>query len=282
MAPLRAFARFTFLRHDVQVPLEVSEPLDEIYNLASPASPPLYQMDPIDTFRTNVIGAMNLLDLAERKGARILQASTSEVYGDPEVCPQPEDYRGRVNTWGPRACYDEGKRAAETLFHDYHERRGVCVKVARIFNTYGPGMNHRDGRVVSNFATAAAKGEPLCVYGDGSQTRSLCYVSDLVDGLIRLMSSPDEVTGPINLGNDEEYTILNLAETVIDLTGTSSRVVFRDLPQDDPMQRRPDITQARRLLGWSPRISRETGLRQTLPYFGARVTEGAPHVTAAQ
>jgi UDP-glucuronate decarboxylase len=256
---------FELLRHDITFPLYVE--VDQIYNLACPASPIHYQFDPVQTTKVSVHGAINMLGLAKRRKARILQASTSEVYGDPEVHPQSEDYRGNVNPIGPRACYDEGKRCAETLFFDYHRQHGLEIKVARIFNTYGPRMHPNDGRVVSNFIVQALKGEPLTVYGDGSQTRSFCYVDDLIEGLVRLMASPPELTGPINLGNPEEFTILELAELVRELTGSRSPIVFRPLPQDDPVRRCPDISRARTLLGWEPKTPLREGLVQTIAWF---------------
>jgi UDP-glucuronate decarboxylase len=257
--------RFEFIRHDVNERLYVHA--DQIYNLACPASPIHYQFDPVLTLQTSVIGAVNMLELARRTRARILQASTSEVYGDPEIHPQQESYWGRVNPIGPRACYDEGKRCAETLFFDYHREYGVDIKVVRIFNTYGPNMHPRDGRVVSNFIVAALTGAPLTVYGDGSHTRSLCYVDDLVEGLVRMMAQPREETGPVNLGNPHEITILELAETIREMTGASSEIVFRPLPQDDPRQRCPDISLAGRLLGWAPRTPLTVGLQRTIDYF---------------
>ncbi len=256
---------FEFIRHDVIQPIYVE--CDQIYNLACPASPVQYQVDPIYTTKTSMYGAMNALGLAKRCGARILQASTSEVYGDPEISPQDESYRGRVNTMGPRACYDEGKRVAETLFFDYHRVHGVDVKVMRIFNTYGPRMDVGDGRVVSNFICQALRGEDVTVYGDGSQTRSFCYVDDLIEGMVRVMRSRDSLIGPINVGNPHEFTIIELAEAVIRLTGSRSKIVYADLPSDDPTQRRPDITRARKELGWEPRVQLEEGLRRTIEYF---------------
>jgi UDP-glucuronate decarboxylase len=247
--------------------------VDEIYNLACPASPIHYQFDPVQTTKTSVHGAINMLGLAKRVKARILQASTSEVYGDPGVHPQPEDYWGHVNPIGTRACYDEGKRCAETLFFDYHRQHGTEIKVARIFNTYGPAMHPNDGRVVSNFVMQALRGEPITLYGDGSQTRSFCYVSDLVDGLMRLMRSEAAVTGPINLGNPTEFTIRQLAEQVVAMTGARSELVFRPLPADDPKQRQPDIAQAREKLGWEPSIPLAKGLAPTIEYF-RRFVEG--------
>jgi UDP-glucuronate decarboxylase len=265
VAHLLANPNFELLRHDITFPLYVE--VDQIYNLACPASPIHYQFDPVQTTKVSVHGAINMLGLAKRRKARILQASTSEVYGDPEVHPQSEDYRGNVNPIGPRACYDEGKRCAETLFFDYHRQHGLEIKVARIFNTYGPRMHPNDGRVVSNFIVQALKGEPLTVYGDGSQTRSFCYVDDLIEGLVRLMASPPELTGPINLGNPEEFTILELAELVRELTGSRSEIVFRPLPQDDPIRRCPDITRARTLLSWEPKTPLREGLVQTIDWF---------------
>ncbi|WP_078120697.1 UDP-glucuronic acid decarboxylase family protein [Thiosocius teredinicola] len=257
--------RFEFMRHDVTFPLYVE--VDEIFNLACPASPIHYQFDPVQTTKTSVHGAINMLGLAKRVKARILQASTSEVYGDPEVHPQEESYWGRVNPIGERACYDEGKRCAETLFFDYHRQHGLEIKVARIFNTYGPRMHPNDGRVVSNFIVQALKNEPITLYGDGMQTRSFCYVDDLVDGLIRLMASPADVIGPINLGNPVEYTVKQLAEKIIELTGSSSTMAFRPLPSDDPRQRQPNIGRAKELLDWEPTTELEEGLKKTIDYF---------------
>jgi UDP-glucuronate decarboxylase len=256
---------FEVMRHDVTFPLYVE--VDEIYNLACPASPVHYQYDPVQTTKTSVHGAINMLGLAKRTGAKILQASTSEVYGDPEVHPQTEDYRGRVNPIGPRGCYDEGKRCAETLFFDYYRQHSLNIRVARIFNTYGPNMHPSDGRVVSNFIVQALKGEDLTLYGDGGQTRSFCYVDDLADGLMRLMNAPDAVTGPVNLGNPNEFTILELAELVIEMTGAKSKIVKMPLPQDDPMQRCPDISLAKDKLGWQPTIQLKDGLAKTIAYF---------------
>jgi UDP-glucuronate decarboxylase len=261
--------RFELMRHDVTMPLFVE--VDEIYNLACPASPIHYQFDPVQTTKTSVHGAINMLGLAKRVKAKIFQASTSEVYGDPEIHPQPESYRGAVNPIGPRACYDEGKRCAETLFFDYHRQHKLRIKVARIFNTYGPRMHPNDGRVVSNFIVQALKGEPITVYGEGAQTRSFCYVDDLVGGLIRLMDSPDDFTGPVNIGNPGEFTILQLAERVIALTGSSSQIVRRPLPSDDPMQRKPDLTKAREHLGWAPTTQLDAGLEKTIAYFRQRL-----------
>jgi len=257
--------RFEFVRHDVTFPLYLE--VDQIYNLACPASPVHYQYDPVQTTKTSVHGAINMLGLAKRTGARILQASTSEVYGDPEVHPQPESYWGRVNPIGVRSCYDEGKRCAETLFFDYQRQHGTEIKVARIFNTYGPRMNPGDGRVVSNFIVQALKGEPITIYGDGSQTRSFCYVDDLIEGFVRLMNSAPEVTGPVNLGNPVEFTMLELANLVIEITGSKSKIINMDLPEDDPRQRQPDICYARDLLGWEPSIHLRDGIVETVQYF---------------
>jgi UDP-glucuronate decarboxylase len=256
---------FELLRHDITFPLYLE--VDEIYNLACPASPVHYQNDPVQTTKVNVHGSINMLGLAKRLKAKILQASTSEVYGDPAVHPQHEAYWGNVNPIGPRSCYDEGKRCAETLFFDYYRQHHLRIKVARIFNTYGPRMHPNDGRVVSNFIMQALAGRDITVYGDGSQTRSFCYVDDLVDGLIRLMNTADEITGPVNLGNPGEYTILELAEKIIAITGSSSRIIFKPLPQDDPKQRRPDIALARTHLDWAPTMPLEEGLRATIAYF---------------
>jgi UDP-glucuronate decarboxylase len=257
--------RFEFLRHDVCNPLKLE--VDEIYNLACPASPVHYQHNPVLTTKTSVMGALNMLGLAKRLRCRIFQASTSEVYGDPEVHPQREDYWGHVNPIGTRACYDEGKRCAETLFFDYHRSHGVEIKVARIFNTYGPRMHPRDGRVVSNFIIQALAGEDLTVYGDGAQTRSFCYCDDLVEGFIRLMESPAEVTGPVNLGNPGEFTMIELAEQVLKLTGSRSKLTHLPLPEDDPRQRKPDIGVAAEKLGWQPQVPLEEGLKRTIDYF---------------
>jgi UDP-glucuronate decarboxylase len=265
IAHLLGDPHFEAMRHDVTFPLYVE--VDEIYNLACPASPVHYQYDPVQTTKTSVIGAINMLGLAKRVGAKILQASTSEVYGDPTVHPQTEDYRGNVNPLGPRACYDEGKRCAETLFFDYLRQHRVRIKVARIFNTYGPRMHPNDGRVVSNFVVQALRGEDITLFGDGSQTRAFCYVDDLVGGLMRLMATDDEFTGPINIGNPHEIPVRELAERVIRLTGSRSRTVFRPLPQDDPTQRCPDITLARRILGWEPSVKLDDGLSRTIGYF---------------
>jgi len=256
---------FELLRHDVTFPLYVE--VDEIYNLACPASPVHYQFDPVQTTKTSVMGAINMLGLAKRTKAKILQASTSEVYGDPEVHPQPESYRGNVNTVGIRACYDEGKRCAETLFFDYYRQNQVDIKVMRIFNTYGPKMNPSDGRVVSNFIVQALKGQDITMYGDGKQSRSFCYVDDLIDGMIRLMNSRDGFTGPVNIGNPIEFTMLELAENIIQLTGSSSKIIFEPLPQDDPLQRQPVIDLAKNELDWQPHIQLEEGLKKTIAYF---------------
>ena len=256
---------FELMRHDVTVPLFVE--VDQIYNLACPASPVHYQFDPVQTTKTSVHGAINMLGLAKRLKARILQASTSEVYGDPVEHPQTEEYWGNVNPIGFRSCYDEGKRCAETLFFDYWRQHQVSIKVARIFNTYGPNMHPSDGRVVSNFVMQALLGRPITLFGDGQQTRSFCYVDDLVDALMRLMNSPEDVTGPINLGNPSEFTIRELAELVLELTGSRSELVFKPLPQDDPRQRRPDISKAKSMLDWEPRVSLRQGLERAIPYF---------------
>jgi len=263
---------FELIRHDITFPLYLE--VDAIYNLASPASPIHYQKDPVQTTKTNVLGAINMLGLAKRLGVKIFQASTSEVYGDPEIHPQPESYWGRVNPIGPRACYDEGKRAAETLFFDYHRQHALPIRVARIFNTYGPRMAPDDGRVVSNFVLQALRGEPITIYGDGSQTRSFCYVSDLIDGFVRLMDNDTGLTGPVNLGNPGEFTMLELADAVKELTGSSSPVEFLPLPQDDPKQRQPDITLAKKELGWEPTIALREGLDHTIQYFRALIQNG--------
>jgi UDP-glucuronate decarboxylase len=265
IAHLHGNPKFEFLRHDVTFPLFVE--VDQIWNLACPASPIHYQHDPVQTTKTSVHGAINMLGLAKRLGAKILQASTSEVYGDPAVHPQPEEYWGNVNPIGPRSCYDEGKRCAETLFFDYHRQHALRIKVLRIFNTYGPRMHPADGRVVSNFIVQALKGEDITIYGDGRQTRSFCYVDDLVEGMIRLMDSGDDVTGPINVGNPGEFTMIELAETVLKLTKSKSKLVRLPLPADDPKQRQPDITRARGTLGWEPKVPLEDGLRETIAYF---------------
>ena len=256
---------FEIIRHDICFPLYTE--VDEIYNLACPASPIHYQFDPVQTTKVNVSGSINMLGLAKRLKIRILQSSTSEVYGDPTVHPQPETYWGYVNPIGLRACYDEGKRCAETLFFDYHRQHGIDIKLVRIFNTYGPRMHPNDGRVVSNFIIQALEGEDITIYGDGSQTRSFCYVDDTVDGIIRMMNTPRGITGPVNLGNPNEISILDLARLIIDLTGSRSRIVFKPLPQDDPRRRCPDITLAREKLGWKPKIDLMTGLKKTVEYF---------------
>lgn len=269
--------RFETLRHDVTFPLYVE--VDEIYNLACPASPIHYQHDPVQTTKTSVAGAINMLGLAKRLRAKILQASTSEVYGDPHVHPQNEEYWGNVNPIGPRSCYDEGKRCAETLFFDYHRQHNLDIRVVRIFNTYGPRMHHADGRVVSNFIVQALQGEPITIYGDGSQTRSFCYVDDLIEGFLRFMNtdSDPQLTGPINIGNPGEFTIRELAEKVIAMTGSKSDLHFLDLPTDDPKQRRPDISKAKKHLGWEPKVDLEEGLGHTIEYFRTRL----PELTAA-
>jgi UDP-glucuronate decarboxylase len=264
--------RFELMRHDVTFPLYVE--VDQIYNLACPASPIHYQRDPVQTTKTSVHGAINMLGLAKRVKAKILQASTSEVYGDPTIHPQTEDYWGNVNTIGPRACYDEGKRCAETLFFDYYRQHRLRVKVARIFNTYGPRMHPNDGRVVSNFIMQALRNEPISIYGDGSQTRSFCYVDDLVEGIVRLMETGDEITGPINIGNPDEFTIRELAEKVIELSKSRSKLEFRPLPTDDPKQRQPDITRARTVLDWSPSVNLVDGLQKTIAYFRTMLANG--------
>ena len=266
---LRDNTRFELMRHDVSFPLFVE--VDEIYNLACPASPIHYQRDPVQTTKVSVVGAINMLGLAKRTKAKIFQASTSEVYGDPSVHPQTEDYWGNVNPIGIRSCYDEGKRCAETLFFDYRRQHGLSIKVARIFNTYGPRMHPNDGRVVSSFIVQALRGQDITIFGSGEQTRSFCYVSDLLDGFVRLMDTPDEVTGPINIGNPVEFTMLELATLVIELTGSRSKIVHLPLPADDPRQRRPDISQARGTLGWEPRIQLREGLEKTIAYFDSQL-----------
>jgi UDP-glucuronate decarboxylase len=271
IAHMMAEPGFEFLRHDVTFPLYVE--VDEIYNLACPASPIHYQFDPVQTTKTSVHGAINVLGLAKRVKARVLQASTSEVYGDPEVHPQPETYWGRVNPIGYRACYDEGKRCAETLFFDYHRQHRLETKVVRIFNTYGPRMHPNDGRVVSNFVVQALKGEDITIYGDGSQTRAFCYVDDLVEAMLRMMATAPEITGPVNIGNPGEFSIRELAALVIELTGTKSKLVSKPLPQDDPKQRRPDISLAKKVLGWEPKIELRQGLAKTIEYFDAFLSE---------
>jgi UDP-glucuronate decarboxylase len=271
--------RFELIRHDVTFPLYIE--VDEIYNLACPASPVHYQYDPVQTTKTSVHGAINMLGLAKRLKCRIFQASTSEVYGDPSIHPQTEGYWGNVNPIGPRSCYDEGKRCAETLFFDYHRQHKLEIKVARIFNTYGPRMHPNDGRVVSNFVVQALKGEPITIFGDGSQTRSFCYVDDLVEGFVRLMNAAPEITGPINLGNPGEFTIRELAEQVIEMTGSRSQLTFLPLPADDPKQRQPDITRAREDLGWQPKIALKEGLRHTIAYFDRLLSNKNSHQTGA-
>ena len=266
---LAGLSNFELLRHDVTFPLYVE--VDEIFNLACPASPIHYQFDPVQTTKTSVHGAINMLGLAKRTGAKILQASTSEVYGDPKIHPQMEEYLGNVNPIGPRACYDEGKRCAETLFFDYYRQHEVNIRVARIFNTYGPRMHPNDGRVVSNFIVQALSGKPLTVYGNGSQTRSFCFVDDLVNGLISLMKAPDEIVGPINLGNPTELTIVQLAELVIEIVGSKSIIEYRPLPQDDPMQRCPDISRAKDKLNWIPKVDVKKGLQKTIDHFASNV-----------
>jgi len=267
--PLLGNPDFELMRHDVTFPLYVE--VDEIYNLACPASPIHYQYDPVQTTKTSVHGAINMLGLAKRVRARIFQASTSEVYGDPEVHPQAEGYWGRVNPVGRRSCYDEGKRCAETLFFDYYRQHKLSIKVARIFNTYGPNMHDCDGRVVSNFIVQALRGEPITIYGDGSQSRSFCYVDDLIEAIVRFMESPEDLTGPVNLGNPAEFTIKELAEHIIALTGSKSRLVYEPLPEDDPVQRCPDIGVARERLGWEPRVGLDQGLIDTVDYFRSRL-----------
>ncbi len=271
--------QFEVLRHDITFPLYVE--VDEIYNLACPASPIHYQFDPVQTTKTSVHGAINVLGLAKRLKVRVLQASTSEVYGDPTRHPQSEDYWGNVNPIGPRSCYDEGKRCAETLFFDYHRQHRLRIKVARIFNTYGPRMHPNDGRVVSNFVVQALLNEPITIYGQGRQTRSFCYVDDLIDGLIRLMESDDSVTGPINLGNPVEFSILELAEKIIELTGSRSRLDFKPLPPDDPKQRQPDIARARQILGWEPTTDLAAGLQRTIAYFDQFLRDAGKEPSAA-
>lgn len=267
VAHLLDYPNFELMRHDVTFPLYVE--VDEIYNLACPASPIHYQHDPVQTTKTSVHGAINMLGLAKRTRAKIFQASTSEVYGDPSMHPQPEEYWGNVNPIGPRSCYDEGKRCAETLFFDYHRQHGLKIKVARIFNTYGPRMHPQDGRVVSNFIVQALKGQDITIFGDGKQTRSFCYYDDLIRAFIALMDTDDSVTGPINIGNPGEFSMLELAEAVIELTGSASKLIFLPLPQDDPKQRRPDITKAREVMGWEPKVPLREGLTHTIAYFDA-------------
>jgi len=269
IARLLGHAQFELMRHDITFPLYVE--VDKIYNLACPASPVHYQFDPVQTTKTSVIGAINMLGLAKRTKARILQASTSEVYGDPSVHPQPEGYWGNVNPIGPRSCYDEGKRCAETLFFDYHRQIKLDIRVVRIFNTYGPRMHPNDGRVVSNFIMQALRGDDITIYGDGRQTRSFCYVDDLIDGMVRMMESDAAAPGPVNIGNPKEFTMLELAQAVVAQTGSRSRIVHRELPQDDPRQRQPDIALARQRLGWEPTVPLEQGLRRTIDYFRGMV-----------
>ena len=265
IADLLSKTNFEFIRHDITFPLYIEA--DEIYNLACPASPVHYQFDPVQTTKTSVHGAINMLGLAKRVKAKILQASTSEVYGDPDVHPQPESYWGRVNPIGPRSCYDEGKRCAETLFFDYYRQHGLKIKVARIFNTYGPRMHPNDGRVVSNFIVQSLTNRDITVFGDGSQTRSFCYVDDLIEGLISMMNSPDDFIGPVNLGNPDEFTILELAQQIIEITNAKSKIVFKPLPQDDPLQRKPDISLAKEKLKWQPVVKLDQGLKKTIEYF---------------
>jgi Nucleoside-diphosphate-sugar epimerases len=273
IVPLLDHPNFELHRHDVTFPLYVE--VDEIYNLACPASPIRYQVDPVQTTKTSVIGAINMLGLAKRTRSKILQASTSEIYGDPSVHPQHEAYWGNVNTLGPRACYDEGKRCAETLFFDYFRQHQVRIKVVRIFNTYGPNMHPQDGRVVSNFIVQALRNQPLTIYGDGLQTRSFCYVDDMVFGLVKMMETPDEFTGPVNIGNPGEFTMLELAQTVLDLTGSASRIIRLPLPTDDPKQRRPDITLAQKHLNWAPIVDLRAGLTRTIDYFDDLLAEAS-------
>jgi UDP-glucuronate decarboxylase len=280
IAHLMSHPQFEVLRHDITLPLYVE--VDEIYNLACPASPVHYQYDPVQTTKVSVVGAINMLGLAKRVGARILQASTSEIYGDPDVHPQTEEYRGNVNPLGPRACYDEGKRCAETLFFDYARKHRVKIRVIRIFNTYGPRLHDSDGRVVSNFILQALRGEDITIYGDGQQTRAFCYVDDLIDGMVAMMNADDDVTGPINLGNPHEISMRTLAQQIIALTGARSRIVNRPLPEDDPTQRCPDITRARQVLGWEPCVPLEEGLRRTIAYFAERLVERSELAVGAE
>ena len=277
IAHLIGHARFSLIEHNVTHPIDLE--VQEIYNLACPASPPQYQADPIKTNKTSILGAINMLDLAHSKNARILQASTSEVYGDPEVHPQPEGYWGNVNPIGIRACYDEGKRCAETLFFDYKRQLGVDIRVARIFNTYGPRMDLQDGRVVSNFIVQAIRGDDITVYGDGSQTRSFCYVDDMIEGLVRLMKSQKSPEAPVNIGNENEFTVLELAERVLNYTGSNAKIVFLPLPSDDPARRRPDISSARHLLNWIAAIPLERGLAATVTYFAKELGKSGAAVT---
>lgn len=271
ISPLLNHPRFSFLKHDVTQPVQIPKQVSLIYNMACPASPPKYQANPIHTMKTNVQGALNLLDLALEHDARILQASTSEIYGDPDISPQRESYHGNVNTVGPRSCYDEGKRAAETIFHDYRDFHGADIRIARIFNAYGPGMDPKDGRVVSNFITQALQNKPITVYGDGSQTRSFCFLEDMVEGLMALMHCDADPGDPVNIGNPDEFTVAELAGLVLAQTGSKSDLSFRALPQDDPRRRRPDISVARSTLGWSPKVSLRQGLDTTIPYFKAEI-----------
>lgn len=270
----RRHPNFCFWQHDIINPVSIEEPVHEIYNLACPASPVRYQADPIHTFKTSVIGVMNMLELAEEHGARMLQASTSEVYGDPEFNPQSETYFGNVNVYGPRSCYDEGKRAAETLIHEYHLQRNADTRIARIFNTYGPRMRHDDGRVVSNFIIEALQGKDITIYGDGKQTRSFCFYEDLIDGLMALMASSPKVDHPVNLGNPDEHTIMDLAERILRMSGSASRLIYSDLPTDDPHIRQPDITSAKQKLGWEPKITLEEGLERTITHFRMELKDG--------
>lgn len=276
---LQGFEGFSVVRHDIVEPFDL--PVDEIYNLACPASPPHYQLDPIHTMKTSVIGSLNLLELAVRNHARIFQASTSEVYGDPLVHPQPEAYWGNVNSFGPRACYDEGKRSAETLFYDFHKQHRLDIRVVRIFNTYGPRMRPDDGRVVSNFINQALKGEDITIYGDGSQTRSFCYVDDLIEGFHRLMYSEPAIHTPVNIGNPGEFTVRELAERIVAMTGTRSKIVYHQLPVDDPRQRRPDISVAKKELGWEPTVALEDGLTSTIAYFERLLTKTSAKLVEA-
>ncbi|MEH6360492.1 MAG: UDP-glucuronic acid decarboxylase family protein [Amylibacter sp.] len=263
---------FKFVKHDVIEPYSFDGPIDEIYNMACAASPPKYQKHPIHTLKTNIMGAMNALDLARKKGARIFQASTSEIYGDPLISPQPECYNGNVNMHGPRSCYDEGKRAAETLFHDYHNAYGVDIRIARIFNTYGPNMDPEDGRVVSNFIVQALQNNDITIYGRGNQTRSFCYVDDLLNGIEALMASSETYSSPVNIGNPVEFTMLELAQMVLLETDSRSKIIHMDLPVDDPKQRKPDITLAKSMLGWAPEVSLQQGLKKTIPYFASEIS----------
>ena len=276
---LQGFEGFSVVRHDIVEPFDL--PIDEIYNLACPASPPHYQLDPIHTMKTSVIGSLNLLELAVRNHARIFQASTSEVYGDPLVHPQPEAYWGNVNSFGPRACYDEGKRSAETLFYDFHKQHRLDIRVVRIFNTYGPRMRPDDGRVVSNFINQALKGEDITIYGDGSQTRSFCYVDDLIEGFHRLMYSEPAIHTPVNIGNPGEFTVRELAERIVAMTGTKSKIAYQPLPVDDPRQRRPDISVAKKELGWEPTVALEDGLTSTIAYFEGLLTKTSAKLVEA-